>query len=296
MIRAARMPTTRSGSAFLFEGESLRLAWKRLHAADLEPWPDTHRATQLLELPEPSPLSAPELANRLQNAWRSYHEGDFNQARRQGMALGTAGSSVALKAASIEIRHQLVDAATRREHFPILMTAAEKLVTALPGEPNSHYRMAHLLGCQLEANPTTVRADCRLLQTLHDGLRQALQAAPRHAEAQLALGVFHATAIKRLGAIDAKACCGASAIAAEHHLEAARRLMPGSPVAWLETGVALLALHHNRYGAAAREAFQRATRLAPLDAAGALDIALARSQLLHRNTSAASTPGAAVMM
>lgn len=296
MTRAAGMPTIRSAQRFSFRGDDLKRAWKRLHASDLEPWPDSERAALLLAIPDPPPLSATALARDLQQAWRSYHEGDFDQARAIGMSLGPAGASVTLKAASIEVRHQLVDAPAQRERCHALESMAEGLSIGLPGEANSHYRMAYLMECQFETSPTATHAVCQQLQALHDALCHALQAAPRHGEAQLALGVFHATAIRRLGAIDAKACCGASAIAAEHHLEAARRLMPASPMAWLETGRALLALHHDRYGAAAREAFKRASKLMPLDASDALDIALARAELLRNAPSHASAPGAGVII
>lgn len=280
MSKSVRLPAPAAARAFDFGGRALYAAWKQLHIGDLEPWPDAQRAAALLALPAQPHADASHLADALQNAWRAYHAGEFEAAHAQGTALGVAGASVAIKAGCAHARHMLREAAARRLYVGKLIPLAEALRAALPGEANSHYRLAGAMLLHLQNMAPNARLDNAQLQMLHTALQGALQLAPRHAEAQLALGAFHATLVGRLGAIAAKMSCGANATAAEHHLETARRLMPANPLAWLETGNALLMLSGMRRGAAVSEAFERAAKLAPHDAAEALDTAWARMQLL----------------
>ncbi len=280
MSKSARLPASAAPHAFDFSGAALQAAWKQLHLGDLEPWPDAQRAAALLALPAQPHADAASLAAALQDAWRAYHIGEFESAQAQGMALGVAGASVAVKAGCAHARHMLGDAAARRQYAKDLIPVAATLREILPGEANSHYRLACALHLHLQNMTPNARLDNAQLQMQHAALQNALQLAPRHAEAQLALGAFHATLVGRMGAIAAKMSCGANATAAEHHLETARRLMPANPLAWLETGNALLALSGMRRGAAVTEAFERAAKLTPHDAAAALDVAWARMQLL----------------
>ena len=279
MSKPARMPSPAARHAFNFAGEALQGAWKQLHLGDLEPWPDAQRAKRLLALPGQPHAGAAALAAALQAAWRAYHEGEFESAHAQGMALGVAGASVTIKAGGTHARHMLGDAVARRLYVKTLIPIAEALRKTLPGEANSHYRLAYVLSLHLQNMAPNARLDNAQLQVQHMALQSALQIAPRHAEAQLALGIFHATLVGRMGAIAAKMRCGANATAAEHHLETARRLMPANPLAWLETGNALLTLAGMRRSAAVTEAFERAAKLTPHDAAEALDAAWARTQL-----------------
>lgn len=279
MNKSARLPSPAAAHAFDFSGAALQAAWKQLHLGDLEPWPDAQRAAALLALPAQPHADASMLAVALQDAWRAYHAGEFEAAQAQGMALGVAGASIAVKAGCAHARHMLGEAAARRQYVNTLIPIAKALREALPGEANSHYRLACVLSLHLQNMTPNARLDKTQLQVQHSALQSALQIAPRHAEAQLALGAFHATLVARMGAITAKMSCDANASAAEHHLETARRLMPANPLAWLETGNALLALSGMRHSAAVTEAFKRAAKLTPHDAAEALDAAWARTQL-----------------
>ncbi len=279
MTRPVRAPTQPVESTFRFAGERLAAHWKVLHAGDLEPWPDAQRSRLLQNLPGAEAGDPARLVVALQDAWRAYHEGDFAGAHARGLMLGLAGAGVALRAACAEARYRGVDASARHAQLAALLPVAEALRNALPEEPNSHFRLAQVLGDLLENQDAQVRPDEAVLQSQHAALRHALRLAPRHGEAQLALGVFHAHAIARLGAIGARMSCAASATAAEHHLELARRLLPSHPRVWLETGHALQLLSGIRQGSAVTEAFRRAAKMTPRDAASALDADWARAQL-----------------
>ena len=279
MTRSARATVQPSEPTFRFAGEQLAAHWKVLHAGDLEPWPDVQRARLLQNLSGAGAGDPVQLAVALQDAWRAYHEGDFAGAHARGLGLGLAGAGVALRAACAEARYRGGDASARHAQLAALLPVAEALRNALPDEPNSHFRLALVLADLLENRDTRARPDETELQSQHSALQRALRLAPRHGEAQLALGVFHANAIARLGAIGARVACAASATAAEHHLELARRLLPGCPRVWLETGRALRLLSGIHQGGAISEAFRRAAKMTPRDAAAALDVDWARAQL-----------------
>jgi hypothetical protein len=100
--KSAWAPFPHPAKAFDLEGAKLAKAWPALHAGDAEPFPDEARAAALLKaLPkaqQPKGLDAAGLAAALQDAWRAFHRGDFQQAFEAGQALGPAGASVAVKA------------------------------------------------------------------------------------------------------------------------------------------------------------------------------------------------------
>ena len=66
--------------SFSYPGTALKKNWARLHAGDCEPFPDD---------------------GKVQDAWRSYHSGDFGSAVDLGLACGMAGYAVANKAATV---------------------------------------------------------------------------------------------------------------------------------------------------------------------------------------------------
>jgi cytochrome c-type biogenesis protein CcmH/NrfG len=103
---------------------------------------------------------------------------------------------------------------------------------------------------------------------------------PGHAEAQVALGVFHAEVVDKLGPLAARLTHGASRDAALRHFDAALRLAPGLPVVALEYARALRALAP-RETARRRELLQGAIAIEPADAMEALDIEAARADLRH---------------
>ena len=83
--------------AFDFTGDKLKKAWPVLHAGDGEPYPDDKRAAALIKAAgrnAPKGMDAATLATQLQDGWRAFHRGDFQQAFEGGAALGPVGASV----------------------------------------------------------------------------------------------------------------------------------------------------------------------------------------------------------
>ncbi len=165
--------------AYEYPGTALKRAWLRLHRGDGEVCPDQ----------EP-----------LLDAWRNYHHGDFEAAYTMGLALAGPGIKVANKAAIVyatylehESERKLVlfeEAAKRAENY-----AADSLTDA-----NAYYLLAFALGRYSQEISVVTALAQGLGGRIRTALEQALHLNPKHADAHIALGVFHAEVIDKVGA------------------------------------------------------------------------------------------------
>ena len=268
--------------AFDFAGDKLKKAWKRLHGGDNEPFPDDKRAAALIKAAgkaAPKGMAAADLAAALQDAWRSYHRGDFQQAFDAAEALGPVGASVAVKAIGIHAAYLVDDEAEKLKRFERAGALAEAAIAALPDEANSHYRYAFAMGRYSQG----ISIGKALSMGLAGKVRQALDATlardKDHAEAHTALALYHGEIIAKIGALIGGMTYGAKAGDAEKHMATALKLTPDSPIAHLEHGNLLLLLHGNKKEDAAASAFEKAAGLKPADAMEALDAAHALEQI-----------------
>ena len=267
--------------AFAFAGDALKKAWPKLHAGDNEPFPDDKRAAALLTAAgKAAPkLDAAALAGALQDAWRSFHRGDFKAAFDAGSALGPVGASVATKAIGIHATYLVDDDGEKLKRFEQAAKLAEAAVKALPDEANSHYRHAFALGRYSQGLSIAKALKQGIAGKVRDSLDAALERAPKHAEAHTALALYHAEIIGKIGATIGGLTYGAKAGEAESHIKTALKLTPDSPIAHIEHGNVLMLLHGDKKEDAAAAAYEKAAKLKPLDAMEALDAAFAKSQL-----------------
>ena len=270
-----------SATSFTYSGDALKKAWPKLHAGDCEPWPDDKRATALLKAAGKSApkLDAVALAIALQDAWRAFHAGDFKTAFDSGQALGPIGASVATKAIGIHATYLVSDTTGQLKRFEQAAAIAEAAIKALPGEANSHYRHAFALGRYSQGLSIAKALKQGIAGKVRDALDQALQLAPRHAEAHTALALYHAEIIGKIGAMIGGITYGAKASEATAHIKTALKLTPNSPIAHIEHGNLLLLLHGDKKEDEAATAYEIASQLKPLDAMEALDVAFAKSEL-----------------
>ena len=141
-------PFPHDAKAYTYAGDALKKAWPALHAGDQEPYPDEKRAKALMAAAGKAAkgMTADDLAQRLQDAWRAFHRGEFQQAFEAGSALGPVGASVACKAIAIHATHLVDDEDEQLSRYEQAGKLAEAAIAALPGEANSHYRYAHAMG------------------------------------------------------------------------------------------------------------------------------------------------------
>ena len=281
MAKATWAKFALDAKAFAYAGDALKTAWPKLHAGDCEAWPDARRAGALLKAAGKSApkLEAAALAQALQEGWRAFHRGDFQQAFDAGQALGPVGGSLAVKALGIHATHLVKSDAERLKRFEQAVAIAQAMLDALPDEANAHYRHAYALGRYSQGLSIAKALKTGIAGKVRAALQEALSRAPKHAEAHTAMALYHAEIIGKVGAMLGGLTYGAKAADAEKHIAAALKLTPASPIAHIEHGNLLMLLHGDKREDDAALAYEKAANCRPLDAMEALDAAYAKSQL-----------------
>lgn len=243
---------------YAYEGDALRKAWERLHRGDREPFP---RDAKLL------------------GAWRAFHRGDFADAIAQGSKLKAAGATVANKAAAVAATYLVDDdkAAVR-----LLLEAAARADAATreaPDDANAWYMQAFVLG-RYAQRVSVVKA---LAEGIGGKVKRALDRAlalePKHADSHIALGLYHAEIIDKVGALAGRLTYGADAGKSVEHFEKALKLNPGSAIAHMEYANGFLMLHGDRKRKQAIELYRKAAACKPADAMERLDVEQAKAEL-----------------
>jgi tetratricopeptide (TPR) repeat protein len=244
--------------AFAYGAEALKKAWSALHRGDCEPFPKAKGA---------------------QDAWRLFHQGKFAEAMALGLETGGAGVTAANKAQAIYANGVEPREAAKLALFEEVMKRAEAQARAEPKNANAHYLYAYAAG-RYSQRISVLKA---LAQGYGGRIRTALEAAlalqPRHAEAHIAMGAYHAEIIDKVGALVGGLTYGAKKDAGEAHFRKALELAPESPIAHIEMANGLVLLHGKRMIDEAGKLYARAAKLSPRDAMEALDVAAARAEM-----------------
>lgn len=264
-------------------GPALAKHWARLHAGDQEPFPDADRVDILLAgdkaLKKKLGGDSAAIAERLQDGWRAFHRGDFQQATETGIELGTVGATLANKASGIYATYLCDDEKQKLELFQAAAARAEATAKVLPNDANAHYFRAFAYGRYSQGISIAKALSQGLGGKIRESLDAALKLAPNHAEAHSALGLYHAEIISKIGAMIGGLTYGAKAETGLKHLQRAIELTPQAPVAQLEYGNGLLLLYGNKREDQAAAAYEAASKLKPLDAMEKLDLEKAKSEI-----------------
>ena len=244
--------------AFSYAGDALKKNWEKLHKGDCEPFPKDAA---------------------VQEAWRLFHQGEFADAVARGLEAGGAGITAANKAQAIYANGVETREAIRIALFEEVMQRAEAQAREQPKNANAHYLHAYAAG-RYSQRISVVKA---LAQGYGGKIRSALEAAlklePRHAEAQVAMGMYHAEIIDKVGALVGGLTYGAKKEAGEAHLRKALALTPDSPIAHIEAANGLVMLHGKKSVDEAGTLYARAAAMKPRDAMEKLDVDAAREEL-----------------
>jgi tetratricopeptide (TPR) repeat protein len=280
MAKGRWAPFPHAGKAYDYAGDKLSKAWGKLHAGDREPLPDEERIARLLKA-HPRLGKATEaaaIATDLTEAWRAFHRGEFQDAHELGSGRGALGAVVAVKAMGIHAAYLVEDEKEKLKRFGHCAELAEGAIAALPKEANSHYFHAFALGRYSQGISIAKALSQGLASKVNQSLDTTLKLEPRHAEAHLALAIYHAEIVGKVGGMLASLTYGAKPAVAEEHLKTAQKLTPDAPVVWLELGNALLLLYGAKREDDAAAAYEKAAKLKPIDAMQALDVAAAKDR------------------
>lgn len=273
------------GDDFDQPGAALRKHWGRLHQGDQEPFPSADWVEQAFSGSAAAKKSAGKLgadpgavAEKLQDAWRAFHRGEFQRAAEEGAKLGLTGCTVANKAAGIYANYLERDGRARLELLQEAAARAEEARKALPKFANAHYQLAYNLG-RYSQGLSVVKALAEGLGTrIGKALQQTLELEPKHAEAHMASGTWNAEIVDKVGGLVAGLTYGASRDKALQHFRKALELEPKSAIARVEYAAGLLMLDRTKK-AEARKLLAEAAKAKPADAMEWLDAGLAARRL-----------------
>jgi tetratricopeptide (TPR) repeat protein len=260
---------------YSYDGDALRKAWDRLHAGDREPFPDVKGVGRFAT----GKTKAAELAPLLQQAWRSYHRGDFADAIAQGAKLGAPGASVANKAAAVAATYLEEDDGRALRLLGEAARRAEEATRAQPDYANSWYMQAFVLGRYAQRVSVVKALAEGIGGKVRKALDRTLELEPKHADAHIAFGLYHAEIIDKVGALAGRLTYGADASKSVGHFERALKLNPTSAIAHMEYANALLMLHGDEQKKKAVELYRKAAACKPADAMERLDVEQAKAEL-----------------
>lgn len=271
--------------AYEYDGAALAKRWDRLHRGDREPLPEPRAiaaATRGKGRATGAAVHAAEdakLADAIRDAWRAFHRGDFETAWRSGAELGPLGACAAVKAACVYASYLEENRAQAERLLLDAVELAEGAVAAAPGHPNCHYFHAFALGRYSQRISVLKALAAGHATRVRASLDRTLELEPKHADAHIALGLYHAEIVGKVGGLAARVTYGASAEASKKHFERALALFPESPVAHMEYANGLLALHGDSAQDRAIELYEAAAECVPADAMERLDVEQAKAEL-----------------
>lgn len=243
---------------YQYTAATLKKAWQRLHRGDVEPWPKEDAVVE---------------------AWIAFHAGDFQNACEIGLKAGGAGITAANKAQAIYANYLEQDEKRKLALFEEVAARAEAQQKAEPKNPNAYYWQAYALGRYGQGISVAKALAAGIGGKVKGALDATLSLAPKHADAHIAYGAYHAEIIDKVGSLVGGMTYGAKKDAGLKHFETALALNPDSAIARIEYANGLVMLEGKKALAKAEKLYAEAAACEPLDAMERLDVELAKSEL-----------------
>lgn len=243
---------------YQYTAASLKKAWDRLHRGDLEPFPKDDAVVA---------------------AWIAFHAGDFQKAVETGLKAQGAGITAANKAQAVYGNYLEEDDKRKLALFEEVAARAEEQSRREPKNANAFYWQAYALGRYAQGISVAKALAQGIGGRVKAALETTLKLAPRHADAHIALGAYHAEVIDKVGAMIGGLTYGAKRDAGIKHFQTALKLNPDSAIARIEYANALVMLDGNKALKQAEELYAEAAGCEPLDAMERLDVELAKAEL-----------------
>ena len=243
---------------YRYDAAGVTRLWHRLHAGDAEPLPTDPQVLQ---------------------AWVLFHNGEFQQATEAGLEAGGAGITCANKATCIYANYL---EKKEKARLALLQEAAQRAAlqaAAHPDIPGAWYWQAYALGRYSQGISVAVALAQGLGSRVKGALERTIRLQPRHADAHVALGAFHAEVIDKVGSLIGSMTYGAKKEVGLRMFQEGLRLHPHSPIALIEYANGLVMLEGDAGVREATRLYEQAAALQPADAKERLDVDLARAEL-----------------
>ena len=244
-------------TAYVYDPATLKKKWARLHAGDAEPLPKDDKVVA---------------------AWALFHAGEFQKAHDAGMKAGGAGITAANKAQAIYANYLEGNEKTKLALFMEVAQRAEAQASAEPKNANAWYLMAYALGRYSQGISVAKALAQGLGSKVKGALETAIKLAPKHADAHIALGAFHAEVIDKVGSLLGRTQ-GASKETGLSMYKAALKLTPNSAIAMVECANGLVMLEGEKKMKEATKLYEDAAACEAMDAMERLDVEMAKEEL-----------------
>jgi len=242
---------------YTYDAATLKKKWARLHAGDAEPLPKDDKVLA---------------------AWALFHAGEFQKACDAGLKAGGAGITVANKAQAIYANYLEKSEKNKLAMFMEVAERAEAQAVAEPKNANAHYLLAYALGRYSQGISVAKALAQGLGGKVKNALETAIKLQPKHADAHIALGAFHAEVIDKVGSLLGRTQ-GASKDTGLAMYRQALKLNPESAIAMVEYANGLVMLEGDKKMKEAEKLYADAAACTPLDAMERLDVEMAKAEL-----------------
>lgn len=232
--------------------------WPRLHAGDAEPLPQD---VQVLR------------------AWALFHSGEFQKAAALGLKIGGAGVTVANKSACIYATYLEKTEQARADLYQEVARRAQAQADSDPLYANAHYWHGYALGRYSQGISVAKALAQGIGGQVKGSLEQVIRLEPKHADAHIALGTFHAEVIDKVGALIGSMTYGAKRDTGLRLFQHALELNLASAIGMVEYANAMVMFDGDKMMAAATQLYQKAAAAPPMDAMERLDSEMARLEL-----------------
>ncbi len=242
---------------YKLEAAALKKQWPRLHAGDAEPLPKDDKVLA---------------------AWALFHAGEFQKACEAGLKLGAAGQAVANKSQCIYANYLEKTEKTKLALFQEVAARAEAQAAADPSNASAHYWMSYALGRYSQGISIAKALAQGLGGKVKSALETTIKLSPKHADAHIALGAFHAEVIDKVGKLLGRTQ-GADASTGLKNFQQALKLNPTSAIAMIEYANGLVMLEGDKRMKEAEKLYEQAAACTAADAMERLDVEMAKAEL-----------------
>ena len=245
-------------AAYVHTAASLKKAWARLHVGDAEPFP---KKAALVE------------------AWIAFHAGQFEQASKLGLAVGVDGYAVAHKAACMHATYLEKSDKKKIAMFEEVAERCERQQAEQPDNAAGYYWHAYALGRYAQGISIVKALAQGIAPKVRASLDKTIALAPKHADAHIALGAFHAEIIGSVGAMIGGLTYGVKKEEAYKAFKKAIELNPDTAIGRVEYANALVTLEGKKKMDEAVKLYEQAAAMEPVDAMERLDVEAAKAEL-----------------
>lgn len=242
---------------FDLDAAAVKKQWARLHAGDAEPLP---KDAKVLE------------------AWLLFHRGEFQKAFDAGIKAGGAGITAANKAQALYANYLEKSEKTKLAMFQEVAARAEAQQGEEPKNANAYYFQAYALGRYSQGISVAKALTQGLGGKVKSALETTIKLAPKHADAHISLGTFHAEVIDKVGSLLGRTQ-GADKAAGLKMYQQALKLSPTSAIGMVEYANGLVMLEGEKKMKEAEKLYADAAACEPADATERLDVEMAKEEL-----------------